>query len=215
MLSSRNGPYHVLGLDDFARPDSLCKFYATCQWDKYLPDALVGDRLAILNPYSGLTWVDFSGPVPKTGAREKRGEQPAGAQVNGICAFGDRYLYTMDDRYQFVMPDGSKTELRALPPVPEFQKTNRPRFTGIPRSDGRLVALTNRSGARYAVYDFADPQNPKRGSAFGSSRPGGVLERSCHHSGRPPGAAAFRTPVRRRSEAPSCPEKLLVKKAGM
>ena len=23
------------------------------------------------------------------------------------------------------------------------------------------MALTNRSGARYAVYDFADPQNPK------------------------------------------------------
>lgn len=161
VLSPRNGPYCVVGLDDFTRPDPFCKLHVTCLWDKYLPDALVGDRLAILNPYSGLVWCDFSGPEPKAGAREKRGEQPAGAQVNGICAFGDRYLYTVDDRYQFVLPDGSKTELRALPPVPEFQKTKRPRFTGIPRSDGRLVALTNRSGARYAVYDFADPQNPK------------------------------------------------------
>ena len=161
VLSPRNGPYCVVGLDDFTRPEPFCKLHVTCLWDKYLPDALVGDQLAILNPYSGLVWCDLSGAVPKAGAREKRREQPAGAQVNGICAFGDRYLYTVDDRYQFVLPDGSKTELRPLPPVPEFQKTNRPRFTGIPRSDGRLVALTNRSGARYAVYDFADPQNPK------------------------------------------------------
>jgi len=163
VLSSRNGPYCVLGLDDFARPDPLCKFHATCQWDKYLPDALVGDRLAILNPYSGLIWVNFSGPAPKAGAREKRNEQQAGSQVNGLCAFGDRYLYTLGGRYQFVLPDGSKTELRALPPVQGAwkQKANRPYFTGIPRSDGRLVALTNRSGSRYAVYDFTDPQNPK------------------------------------------------------
>ncbi|MBR4653880.1 MAG: hypothetical protein IKO72_11035 [Kiritimatiellae bacterium] len=160
VLSPRNGPYCVVGLDDFTRPDPFCKLNVTCLWDKYLPDALVGDRLAILNPYSGLVWCDFSGPRPKAGTREKCRRQ-AGTQVNGICAFGDRYLYTVGDRYQFVMPDGAKTELRAFPPVPEFLKTNRPRFTGIPRSDGRLVALTNRSGARYAVYDFADPQDPK------------------------------------------------------
>ena len=161
VLSARNSPYCVLGLDDFTRFHPLCKISVNCQWDKYLPDALVGDRLAMLNPYSGHVWCDFSGPTPKAGARESRGVQPTGSQINGICAFGDRYLYTVDDCYQFVLPDGSKTELRPLPPIPEFKKTKNPRFAGIPRSDGRLVALTNRSCARYAVYDFADPQNPK------------------------------------------------------
>lgn len=161
VLSPRSGPYRVLALDDFARPYPLCQTAGTCQWDKYLPDGLVGNRLAILNPYTGLMWFDFSGPKPKAGEHEPSGAHLAGTQVNGVCTFGDRYLYTVGARYQFVSPDGTRTELRDLPPVPAFGKGKAGRFSGIPRSDGRFVVLTNRSGCRCAVYDFADPENPK------------------------------------------------------
>ena len=70
--------------------------------------------------------------------------------------FKDRYLYTVGGKYQFVSPDGSRTELRDLPSDGQGR-----RYSGIPRSDGRLVAMTSRNTGKFAVYDFSDPDNPK------------------------------------------------------
>ena len=163
VLSPRNGPYGVFDVNDLAREKPFCVFHGTCQWDKYLPDGRIGDRLPTLKPYVGLVWVDFTAKGPKSGEREVQGAYPPGHQGNGVCRFGDRYLYTVGSQYQFVSPDGARTELRDLPFVPQWGGEHP---TGIPRSDGRLVALTNRSNRRCVVCDFADPDHPKTLRAY-------------------------------------------------
>ena len=69
--------------------------------------------------------------------------------------FADRYLYTVGAKYQFVSPAGALSELRALPPDERGR-----RYSGIPRSDGRLVAVTSRNTRTLAIYDFSDPDTP-------------------------------------------------------
>jgi len=161
LLTPRNAPYCVVSLDDFANPRALCQISGTCQWNKYPPNGRLGARLPILNPGIGLMWLDFAGKVPRTAEREMRGDGViAGSQGNGLCLFGARYFYTIGARYQFVTPDGTRSPLLDLPPVPAFGKGPASRFSGIPRSDGRFVVLTQRSGRRAAVYDFQDPEHP-------------------------------------------------------
>ncbi len=157
VLSTRTGRYEVVGLDDFKSGRPLCRMNgAACQWNKYLPDGLVGKRHPSLWPYRGLNWIDFSGGAPVATPCNKREAQPAGSQGNGVCVFADRYLYTVGEKYQFVSPDGLRTELRDFPPDGQGR-----RHSGIPRSDGRLVAVTSRNTRKVAVYDFSDPDNPK------------------------------------------------------
>ena len=162
VLTTRYGAYQVFTLDDLKTSEPLLKFWCGCPWDKYLPDGLVGGRLAILCPYAGLMWVNFEGLEPKVEERESRRSSEVGNQGNGVCVFGDKYLLTVGGRYQFVAPDGARTELRDLPRLASWGNN----VTGIPRSNGRLVVLTNRSNCRYFVYDFSDSEHPKALRSF-------------------------------------------------
>ena len=156
VLSTRTGRYEVVGLDDFPSGKPLCAMRGfACQWNKYMPDGLVGHRLPSLWPYRGLNWIDFSGGAPVAIPCVSCEAQPAGSQGNGVCVFADRYLYTVGEKYQFVSPDGLRTELRDFPPDGQGR-----RHSGIPRSDGRLVAVTSRHTRKVAVYDFSDPDKP-------------------------------------------------------
>lgn len=169
VLSSRSGPYSVLPFDGFSRAQPLCSFSGTCQWDKYLPDGLIGKALPVLNPYTGLMWLDFTGEEPRVGKRESSGGRLVGTQRNGLCLFGDRYLYTVGSKYQFVHPNGERTALQNLPQVPEFGTGVDADISGIPRSDGRLVVLTCRSMRRLAVFDFVNPEQPRLLRAYNIS----------------------------------------------
>ena len=73
-------------------------------------------------------------------------------QRNGVCLLGDRFLCTVSDGYVLLSPDGSATPWRRLGPDGH---------RGAPRTDGRLVLLTERSGRRATVWDFADPDSPR------------------------------------------------------
>lgn len=157
ILSARTSPYEVVGLKDFQSGKPLCTLNgAACQWNKYMPDGLVGSRLPSLWPARGLNWIDFSGDAPVAIPSDRRESQPIGNQNNGVCVFADRYLYTVGEEYQFVSPDGSRSELREFPADGRGR-----RYSGIPRSDGRMVAVTSRHERTVAVYDFSDPDNPK------------------------------------------------------
>ena len=109
-------------------------------------------------------WLDVGASVPKAGGKEPCGDRTID-QGNGICAFdNDRYLCTVGAGYVFVTPDRKRSEWRPFPPVEAFGKGAR--FGGIPRSDGRLVVCTGRSGRRCAVWDFSDPDSPKLMRAY-------------------------------------------------
>ena len=155
----------MFSLEAFNARDPLLKFWDGCPWDKYLPDGLVGCRMPVLCPYAGLKWIDFDVQKLKVEECESRTTTEVGNQGNGVCVFGDKYLLTVGTRYQFVLPDGSRTELRDFP---RFQSWDGD-VVGIPRSDGRHVALTNRSNRRCFVYDFSVPECPKALRCFALS----------------------------------------------
>ncbi|MBE6383732.1 MAG: hypothetical protein E7049_12070 [Lentisphaerae bacterium] len=156
VLSTRTGPYEVVDLRGFQSGKLLCKMnVAACQWNKYLPDGLVGNRLPALCPFRGLDWFDFSRETPTAVPCTGNEPHPVGDQDSGVCVFGARYLYTARGKYQLVGPDGSRSEFRDLPP-----DGHGVRCSGIPRSDGRLVVVTSRHRRTVAVYDFAEPDKP-------------------------------------------------------
>lgn len=175
VLTARCGPYAVFDLADFAAERPLATFYGTCLWDKYPADGAVDGRLPVLKPYNGLGWLDFNGPKPRFVDQEKAATAPFfGSQGNGICRLGaNRFLYTIQQPqssvydygtaafYVLVEADGTYSRPLALPPVPAFGKGRSARFSGIPRADGNLVLMTNRSERKAVVWDFADPENPK------------------------------------------------------
>ena len=75
----------------------------------------------------------------------------------------NRFLYTIQQPqssvydygtaafYVFVEADGTYSRPLALPPVPAFGKGRSARFSGIPRADGSLVLMTNRSERKAVV----------------------------------------------------------------
>ena len=69
------------------------------------------------------------------------------------------------NRYTLLAPgegdpaDGGKWKFRPLPPA--FPDEKDTAVSGIPRSDGRRVAFTNRIKRRAALYDFEDAQHPR------------------------------------------------------
>ena len=152
VLSTRSKPCEVFSIDDFNAKTPICRFVVGCQWDKYLPDRAIGNAFPGHKNKAGLVWpvLNGSGGEAKT---DKRGKFPAGGQRNGICAFGNRFLYTVGDGYQFVNPDGTRSRVMKVP-SPDG-------IGGIPRSDGRIVVCTSRSARKVRIWDFVDPERPK------------------------------------------------------
>lgn len=167
ILSRRIGPYLVVPVERFSAANPVTDFWCTCQWDRYLPESAIGGLLPILNPYSGLVWVDFNAKKPCVSLREKKDSAMSGCQSNGVCKFGeDRFLYTVGGGYCFLGPGYEKSQVVKFP---DFENQPGGRFWGMPRSDGRLVVLTSRSSRRLAVYDFTQPEHPKPKSMYALS----------------------------------------------
>jgi len=156
VILTARGSYGICDLADFMSKELVLKFAGTCQWDKYPADGVIGGRFPVLVPATGLIWLDVGGPRPRLLRQPRKGEDPVcGTQTCGLCRFGgNRYLYVVrngkEDAYVFVNPDGTMSAPGRLPCG-----------LGIPRADGSLVLLTNRSGRRVSVIDFADERHPK------------------------------------------------------
>ena len=155
VLSAR-GSYGVYSVDDFRAEKPLLKFYGMCQWDKYPADGALDGRYAVLHPYTGLIWLDVAAAEVRLARNPKPGDESLwGNQQCGVCRFGaDRYLYTVVSNgkpaFAFVDRDGRLSEPIGAGTSP-----------GIPRADGNLVLVTNRSGRKASVWDFADAAKPK------------------------------------------------------
>jgi hypothetical protein len=169
VLSARVGPYELFRLDGFDDPKPVCSFSGGCQWDKYLPDRAVGNAFPVHRNRRALYWPALDGNAANSKADDCK-TMPSGTQNNGICSFRDGFLYTVGGGYQFVRPDGTRDRVRTPPGGMQMG--------GIPRSDGRIVVCTSRSGRKVAVWDFGDPENP-------------VLLRKYSISGRPDLAAIW------------------------
>ena len=170
-LSARDGSYAFYRLADFADPAARpAVLDRACSWDRYPADRAAGNgAYPVIYPYAGVAWMDLSGDVPRIvrdafGAEGTAVVRTAGFsgtaaaapvvtdQRNGVCRLGDRFLCTVSDGYVLLSPDGSATPWRRLGPDGH---------RGAPRTDGRLVLLTERSGRRATVWDFADPEAPR------------------------------------------------------
>ncbi len=122
----------------------------------------------------------WRGTRPRFGNQEKSATAPfVGSQYGGICRLGaNRFLYTIQQPrssvydcgaaayYVLVEADGTYSKPLALPTVPAFGKGRAACFSGIPRADGSLVLMTNRSGRKAVAWDFADPERPKALRAY-------------------------------------------------
>jgi len=166
VLTGRNGGREFYPLADINRKEPLLSIWGTCQWDKYLSDRAVDGVLADLVPYQGMQWVEktaqgwrvVSKPVMVGNDRPR-----AAGQTCGVCAFGEGFLATFST---FGAADGKP---RARPAVIFLDKDRRSGSEielpgggdGIPRSDGRYVALNNRSQKTVTLYDFADISKPR------------------------------------------------------
>lgn len=152
ILSTRTKACEVFRLDDFNATTPICRFSVGCQWDKYLADRAIGNAFPAHQNKLGLKWPALCGNGGKVKV-DKRGTVRAGNQGNGICAFGDRFLYTVGGGYQFVNPDGTRG--------PVMSVAHPGGIGGVPRSDGRIVVCTSRSKGEVHIWDFANPRKPK------------------------------------------------------
>ena len=173
VLTGRNGGKLFYPISDINRDRPLLCVGGTCQWDKYAADRAIGGIFPNLNPYRGMQWIDLRGGKPVLLAQDLT--FPAG-QTCGVCAFDDRrFLATFSSSHAlskdgtplprgkflaFADKDGRKFE---MVPMPSFglKGAQDGNFTGVPRSDGRLVALNNRSGHAVALLDVSDAKAPK------------------------------------------------------
>ena len=135
-------------------------------WDKYLADAAVdnGRYIAYSAANNSLKWIDLAAQPDPCVAVDTQVNRIS--LSNGICAFRDGLsLVSGSNRYTLLAPgegdpaDGGKWKFRPLPPAFPDEKDSA--VSGIPRSDGRRVAFTNRIKRRAALYDFEDAQNPR------------------------------------------------------
>lgn len=169
ILTGRRGPKLIYPMDNINAGSQL-SMGGTCQWDRYAADARLGDAVANLVAYRGVQWVTFEGATPRLAAFDT---SIPSSQKCGICAFDERrFLATFESHYktdkdghpfpkgpQFAFADRDERQFRWFP-VPKGPKPFES-FAGVPRTDGRWVALNNRSTCRVALYDFADLESPK------------------------------------------------------
>lgn len=172
VLTGRNGGKSFFPIENINRK-SLLNVGGTCQWDKYAADRALGGVYPSLNAYRGMQWVDLRGEKP---ALAKFDDSFPAGQTCGVCALGNCFLATYSSHhavkgdktprtnicYALVGTDMTFGPFFDMPKVPGFGKNGEPaEFVGVPRSDGRLVAMNGRSTHRVALYDFIDPEHPK------------------------------------------------------
>ena len=170
VLSARDGSYAFYRLADFADPAALpVVLGGACSWDRYPADrATDGGEYPVPYPYVGVAWMALGPDGPRI-VRDAFGTEGTGVvlspddggnavaktvtdQRNGVCRLGDRFLCTVADGYVLLSPDGTPSPRRLLGPDGH---------RGAPRTDGRLVVITERSGRRATVWDFANPEEPR------------------------------------------------------
>ena len=172
VLSGRNSGKMFLPISDI-NAKALFQLHGGCQWDKYLADRALGGILPNLHPYGGLQWLDLNDRQPGLVGFDKT--LPAG-QTCGVTALDDRrFLMTFSSHHAVAkdgspLPSGSFLVLADrdarkpdLIPMPKVALDGKPAngFSGVPRTDGRFLALNNRSSHAVALLDIADRRNPK------------------------------------------------------
>ncbi|MGN0851775.1 MAG: hypothetical protein ACI4Q3_00170 [Kiritimatiellia bacterium] len=181
VLSGRNSGYMFVDVDRMEKGAWLFTAFGTCQWDRYCVDRPVGGLYPLMVPYRGVRWIDVAPEKPRQIEFVQGAEDAVGGQCNGICAFGpDRFLMTVGRGYCLAGADRKWTAVKPLPFVSGLTRGGM-YFGGIPRSDGRFVALTGRSSRRLAVFDFADADNPVLSRAYELS---GTPEPAAFHRGK-------------------------------
>ena len=166
VLTGRCGARAFYPAADLNRERPLLKIGGNCQWDKYLADRALGGWVPELVPYRGVQWAHREGDrwklaVPATPLLP--GKPRAAGQTCGICTFGDGFLMSLSNAYS---ADGETETAPSLAYVDRNRNlvdrvTLAADDSGVPRSDGRWVALNNRSCRQVALYDFADRSAPK------------------------------------------------------
>lgn len=128
-------------------------------WDRYLSDAAVGG-----GRYGGFNvaghrfeWIDLV--EGRTTNRTKLTKTSAWC---GICKLtDDEAILSFRGGYRILRANEAEgeTEWTGHPLVSPFADGRK--VSGIPRSDGRLVAFTCRMDREVALYDFKDRENPR------------------------------------------------------
>ena len=171
VLSSRNGPYAFFDMDRFSAEKPLAVLYGGApQWSRYPADVCVGGRYPVAAPSHGVIWMDIGGEKPVVAFRPagRMPEHPT-TQHDGIALLGDRYICMAGAGYRLYSSAGVASE---------WQPFGKDGHSGVPRTDGRLVAVSHRAARKVSVWDFSDAGKP-------------VLLRGYRLSGNPDAAALY------------------------
>ena len=171
LLSSRNCPYAFFETDrlDAAKPLAVLHG-GPPQWSRFPADACVGGRYPVVVPSQGVIWMDLGGEKPVVAFRpaSRMAEHPI-TQHDGIALLGDRYICVAGAGYRLYSAAGVASE---------WEPFGKGGHSGVPRTDGRLVAVSHRAARKVSVWDFSDAGKP-------------VLQRGYRLSGNPDAAALY------------------------
>ncbi len=151
VLSSRNGPYALFDTAQFSAAAPIATLKAGVpQWDRYPADTSLCGRYPVAIPGRGVVWMDMKGDTPAVAFRPE-GRMPDHPKSNGIARLGDRFICMAGAGYRLYSPDGVASEWKPL---------GKGGHAGLPRTDGRLVAISHRAKKLVSVWDFSDVEKP-------------------------------------------------------
>ena len=156
--SARHHGIFFFDISDSQNPKNLLRTGGSPLWDEFFidrPTGKDGKYSAMSFAYDRIEWYDVSDGKIKISNTSTANQV---TQYDGICAFDDKCILTKGKSYAIVEPNS--TDALNNNGMWDFNQLPNGCKTGIPRTDGKMLALTSRSGKTVSILDFSNAEYP-------------------------------------------------------